>query len=68
MKPFDDERNYDCPGCGDSLTFKDSGDHIYCRHCQRHYGLDPDAEFVDGMWRDLTTVREHIPRFEDDVI
>lgn len=47
-------REYPCPHCETMLEVTDPAAKFNCANCNRLLGVDTDAEFEDGMWRDLT--------------
>lgn len=50
-------RYYSCPQCHDDLPVGDGDVTANCQNCRKTFAVDRDAEFRDGMWRDLTTLR-----------
>jgi DNA-directed RNA polymerase subunit RPC12/RpoP len=50
---------YDCPQCGAEVEFTPEDGLKFCRDCGALLELDADAEFIDGMWRDLSKVIVH---------
>lgn len=55
---------YDCPKCGDAVQFPPEDTRGQCLGCKREWRLNPDAEFTDGLWKDLTTLTEIEPDLE----
>ena len=49
MKP-----NYECPACHDDVPVAGDANKVRCPHCRVNLLVDHDAEFVNGLWRDLT--------------
>lgn len=45
-----------CPICGEELTVPFNAAWLNCDDCKARWKLNHDAEFVDGMWRNLTTL------------
>jgi hypothetical protein len=43
-----------CQTCDEELVIHPDDREIKCRNCMAIYRVDPDAEFVNGSWRDLT--------------
>jgi hypothetical protein len=52
-------RPYDCPQCGAEIEFAPEDRLRFCGDCGALLELDADAEFIDGMWRDLPKVIVH---------
>lgn len=53
--------SYSCPNCEADITV-DFGDKVcVCPECLRTFEICPDAEFLDGMWRDRSTLKEKQP-------
>jgi hypothetical protein len=48
------EREEECPLCGEWITYGDQQDCVICPSCQNTLGIDVDADFVNGSWRNLT--------------
>ncbi len=55
--------NYECPTCGEDVPVDHDRpkDLARCPQCDGLFAVDTDAEYVDGGWRDLTSL---IPRKE----
>ena len=54
-------RTYECPNCGDDIEVRDKerlAESVSCSSCKTFFGVDTDAEFLDGMWRDRTKLYE----------
>ena len=52
-------KTYNCPECGEEIVItQDSLTYTDCPTCKAKLSIDVDAEFVDGMWRDLTTLHK----------
>jgi hypothetical protein len=49
-------KEYDCPKCGDPVEVGDNDIYWVCKGCCNEGRIDRDAEFVDGMWKDLTSL------------
>ena len=50
-------KEYDCPVCRESIEVPDhETEAVHCNACDHNARVNRDAEFVDGMWRDLTTL------------
>ena len=50
-------REYECPNCFEYIEVPDhETEAVHCKHCDFNIQVDRDGEFVDGMWRDLTTL------------
>lgn len=47
-------REYPCPHCEDEIEVDGNETSRTCKSCGQIYHVNYDAEFVDGMWRDLT--------------
>lgn len=47
---------YECPCCGAELKVEDGANSVYCKECGTSLRYNPDAEFIDGQWRDLSTL------------
>lgn len=56
-------KQYACPVCDDEFETDGNETIINCPSCGSHLKIDYDAEFIDGMWRDRTTIR-HINYYE----
>ncbi len=55
------EGQYDvreCPKCEEPISILPGQDKVTCPDCGTHWSISVDAEFTDGMWRDLTYVTE----------
>jgi len=52
------ERELECPAnnCGDLVSFGEDQVSVTCPSCQAKLGINVDAEFVNGHWRDKTTL------------
>ena len=53
--------NHECLHCGEEIPVDYSKPNIFnvfvsCSHCNTLFKVDTDAEFIDGMWRDRTTL------------
>lgn len=48
----------ECKKCGCEITFdvEHLPELVGCDGCGEVYRPEPDADYVDGMWRDLTTL------------
>jgi hypothetical protein len=49
----------DCPSCEHPITIPSDAtrnEPIHCLKCCKYWRLNEDAEFVDGMWHNLTTL------------
>jgi DNA-directed RNA polymerase subunit RPC12/RpoP len=49
-------QTYECPGCEEEVKVGDSQLLIKCPMCNHDLIVCRDAEFVNGMWKDLTTL------------
>lgn len=47
-----------CPACDCDIELSHDAKAVECPHCQAALVVDVDAEFTDGMWRDLTKLRK----------
>jgi hypothetical protein len=45
-----------CPECDENIEIPDFAIQVICPECQNEWYIDADGEFVDGMWRDRTTL------------
>ena len=45
-----------CPVCDETISFDDHQITVTCPNpdCQTEFLIEPDAEFVDGLWRNRT--------------
>ena len=50
-------KTYECPKCGEDVAV-DSVNDTECPECHAKLRVNPDAEFVNGLWYDLTTLSE----------
>lgn len=57
MRLEDVMKEFTCPKCSSSITGEKFA---LCSECNTAFRVDADAEFVDGIWRDLTTLSEVI--------
>lgn len=50
--------NHECSCCGHEIPVNYDkilpNRRVNCPHCNALFGIDADAEFVDGIWRDRT--------------
>jgi hypothetical protein len=46
-----------CPVCDEPNLCSVSATWFRCLACKSEIEICPDAEYVDGMWRDKTTLR-----------
>jgi len=44
----------ECLVCGEYIKIPDSSNNVVCQCCGTAFHVNHDAEFVNGMWRDLT--------------
>lgn len=44
----------ECEQCGAEIKYRHSDHGVVCHQCKTKYSVNIDAEFVDGMWKDLT--------------
>lgn len=51
------KRTYDCPVCGDEVEVGWSDEKVTCKKCGTHLVVEPDADFDNGSWKDLTVLR-----------
>lgn len=58
MKEYFMTKEYPCPYCGDACEVDDNDIDGSCLSCGTIYKVNRDAEFVDGMWKDLTKLTE----------
>jgi len=51
-------KELECPECGYEIVDHNFGysKQLKCFHCHKTFSVEHDAEFVDGSWRDLTTL------------
>ncbi len=49
-------QTYECPVCGEDVSVHPVVDKITCSHCQTWLAVNPDADYVNGIWRDCTTL------------
>ncbi len=54
-------KTYDCPSCGAEVEWPSYQRMVFCPECGTLLELDVDAEFENGMWRDLSRVIAHKP-------
>ena len=47
-------RDYQCPKCGEWLVVAAHNTQVKCSHCKTLLAVEPDADFVNGLWHDLT--------------
>ena len=50
---------HECTCCGEEIRvdyakLKPNHERVRCPHCNAVFGVDVDAEFIDGIWRDKT--------------
>lgn len=50
-------RVFECPICGCDINVEGEAKQVSCSACESLFLVCNDAEFVDGMWRDLTTLK-----------
>lgn len=53
-KPY---RVYECPCCNNDVKVEEDDKFIFCSNCGKELLICNDAEFVNGMWIDLTTLK-----------
>jgi len=56
-------KEYDCPNCGTPISIPEEclttvDDTCQCSECGSRFVIGYDADFVDGVWRDLTKLYE----------
>jgi len=51
-------KEYPCPYCADEVIVDENDIDGSCLSCGTIYKVNRDAEFVDGVWRDLTNLSE----------
>ena len=51
-------KEYACPYCGDEVETLDNDTTVQCKSCGTESRVDRDAEQIDGVWKDLTTLTE----------
>jgi DNA-directed RNA polymerase subunit RPC12/RpoP len=48
---------YECSECGEDVPVsQDDLNYTECPHCKTKFTINADAEFVDSMWQDRTTI------------
>ena len=52
---------YSCPECSDDVPVEEGEHIVFCPCCEERLLVDPEAEFRDGMWHDLTKLRRYEP-------
>jgi transcription initiation factor IIE alpha subunit len=63
MQP--EHREYECPNCGDWVAILHTTPGAFdCPWCKEPLTLSTDAEFRDGMWRDLSRLVSNRPHIE----
>ena len=50
---------YCCPCCYSDVTVGETEAFVRCPACKTLLEVNRDADFKDGLWRDLTTLRPH---------
>jgi DNA-directed RNA polymerase subunit RPC12/RpoP len=50
-------RVFECPMCGRDINIEGEDKETFCQNCECRFLVCNDAEFVNGMWRDLTTLK-----------
>lgn len=52
---------YSCSTCDEDLEVYETDIMTVCKCCGKWWRIDNDAEFVNGMWRNLTTLKDITP-------
>lgn len=47
-------RSAECLRCDSDIPYDINDSEVKCPECRTKYYINIDAEFVDGMWKDLT--------------
>lgn len=45
-----------CPKCDHEILFHMNAPTTQCQNCGASFKVENDADFVDGSWRDLTSL------------
>lgn len=45
-----------CPNCDVEIEFEPNAEKVVCSDCKTEFDRDIDAEFVDGSWKDRSTL------------
>lgn len=51
-------KEYPCPYCEDEIIVDGNDTEVTCKSCGINIRISYDAEFIDGVWKDLTTLKQ----------
>ena len=48
----------ECKKCGENIVIPSDATGVRCESCGQAYQVDADAEFSDGTWKNLTSIKQ----------
>jgi phage FluMu protein Com len=47
---------FECLECGEAIKTADNQTRVHCPRCNTYFQVNYDAEFVNGIWRNLSSL------------